>query len=123
MGKHLCRLRYGCMRSNATAPSFSACTLTASPQGHSCNAPATLLQHSCNASHSCGNASHVLQGSGSVSFDEWRRVIRSRLKVSLATLQEDTLKALWCAIDSDDSNSVQLDEVARFLKGHVTEVQ
>ena len=58
--------------------------------------------------------------SGFVTFDEWQWVVRKRLKVSTTNLSEDKLKALWCAMDADDSNTLQVDELARFLNGKMT---
>ena len=39
-----------------------------------------------------------------------------------ADLSADALRALWCVLDADDSNAVQVDEFALFLKGHVDQL-
>jgi len=56
-------------------------------------------------------------GSGFLTFDEFRKVVRERLHVKKVQLQENELKAIWCALDADDSNQVQIDEFTRFLRG------
>ena len=47
-------------------------------------------------SHTC--APSLADGSGFITFDEWRRAIRGRLRVPPSTLSEDRIKALWCAM-------------------------
>jgi len=56
-------------------------------------------------------------GSGFLTFDEFRKVVREKLHVRKSVLLEDELKAIWCALDADDSNQVQIDEFTRFLRG------
>ena len=57
-----------------------------------------------------------VDGSGYVTFDELRRLTRSELRLRRADLSENDLMALWCVLDSDDSNQVMQDEALRFLK-------
>ena len=55
-------------------------------------------------------------GSGLITYDELQHSVRSRLKVSKATLADDALRAVWCALDVDDSNSITAPELGAFLK-------
>ena len=68
-----------------------------------------------------------LDGSGFVTFDELRRVARSRLGghppglgISSSKVSDHTLSALWVALDADDSDQVHVDELYRFFRGQVT---
>ena len=60
-----------------------------------------------------------IDGSGFVTFDELERVTRSKLGMKRSTLSDAGLKALWCVLDEDNSNQVQSNELAKFLKGKV----
>lgn len=60
-----------------------------------------------------------IDGSGFVTFDELERVTRSKLGMKRSTLSDAGLKALWCVLDEDNSNQVQSNEMAKFLKGKV----
>ena len=43
-------------------------------------------------------------------------VVRRELQVERSVLSDDTLKGLWCSLDNDDSNQVQADEFAQWIK-------
>jgi len=55
-------------------------------------------------------------GSGFITFDELEDVTRHQLSIKTKALSHNGLKALWCMLDADDSNQVQTDEMAGFLK-------
>ena len=60
---------------------------------------------------------------GLLTYDELQRVVRSRFGITKKEFSETQLKMLWCAIDEDDSDTVQLVEFGRFVKrarGHFT---
>ena len=46
-------------------------------------------------------------------LDELVDVVRHKLSKSASVLSNDELKALWCALDGDSSDSVQKNEMAR----------
>jgi hypothetical protein len=50
-------------------------------------------------------------------YDEMKHVVRQKLHIKSKELSESDLKALWCVLDADDSNSIMIDELTRFLKG------
>jgi len=54
--------------------------------------------------------------SGLITFDELRQVIRFKFKVKKAAFSEEQIKVLWCALDLDNSNSIQLVEFSRFMR-------
>lgn len=54
--------------------------------------------------------------SGYITFDEFSNVLRNTLRKGPIAFPNYRLKALWCALDADDSNTVHKDEAARFLK-------
>jgi Ca2+-binding EF-hand superfamily protein len=54
--------------------------------------------------------------SGTVTFDELQRVARSKVGIKASHISEMQLRALWCALDVDDSNTIKVDEMVRFLK-------
>lgn len=54
--------------------------------------------------------------SGFITFDELREAIRLKLHVGPSMLAESSLKAMWCAIDTDNSNAIHKDEMATFFK-------
>ena len=56
-------------------------------------------------------------GSGYITYDEFTHVIREKLKVKKTQLSDDTVKALWVALDADDSNQIMMDEFSNFLRG------
>ena len=51
-----------------------------------------------------------------VTFDELTDVVRRKLHKGPSKMSDSALKALWCALDADDSNAIQKDEMAAFLK-------
>ena len=55
-------------------------------------------------------------GSGFITFDELEDVVRRTLKKGTKVISKDTLKALWCTLDKDDSNSMEKEEMAGFFK-------
>ena len=55
-------------------------------------------------------------GSGYVTFDELQAAVRRMLCVRPTTLSKQSLKAMWCALDLDDSNQITGDEMARFFR-------
>ena len=42
--------------------------------------------------------------------------MRHKLRVSASVLSENDVKALWCALDADDSNQLTMSEFGGFLK-------
>ena len=57
-----------------------------------------------------------VDGSGEVTFDEFQIVVRKKLNLAPAEMSEARLRALWCALDADDSNAIRVDELAKLLK-------
>jgi Ca2+-binding EF-hand superfamily protein len=57
-------------------------------------------------------------GSGVVTFDELKHVARSKLSMTPDELPGRQLRALWCALDADDSCTIAIDELAAFLTGN-----
>ena len=55
-------------------------------------------------------------GSGYITYDELESVIRQHLRKGPKAISDNAIKALWCALDADDSNAVQKDEMAAFFK-------
>lgn len=57
-------------------------------------------------------------GSGVITFDELQYATyrKDKLAMKKAQLPVETLQALWCALDVDDSDTIKADEFARFLK-------
>ena len=55
-------------------------------------------------------------GSGVLTFDHLRRMIRQKFKVPNSQFSEDKIMQLWCMIDKDESNSIQQVELGRFVK-------
>jgi hypothetical protein len=60
---------------------------------------------------------------GAITFDEFRRVVRAKLKFGQDELPPRQLKALWVALDVDDSDAIRVDEMMLFLKGSVSGLQ
>ena len=58
--------------------------------------------------------------SGTITFDELKRVVRKKLRLPRGSLSELELRSLWCALDSDDSCALKLDEFVPFLRGNFT---
>ena len=58
--------------------------------------------------------------SGSITFDELKRVARTKIGLKPAQMSDQELGALWCALDVDDSNSIKIDEMFQFLRGNVS---
>ena len=55
--------------------------------------------------------------SGLITYNELERMVRDKLKLTAREdLSSAALQALWCWIDSDDSNSVQPAEFGKFMK-------
>ena len=57
-----------------------------------------------------------VDGRGEVTFDEFQIVVRKKLNLAPAEMSEARLRALWCALDADDSNAIRVDELAKLLK-------
>ncbi len=74
--------------------------------------------------HGIGNlfADIDADGSGFITFDEFEAVIRKKLQIKKGKLPEDRLKALWCAIDADDSNQIHVNEFSLFTKGLISQL-
>ena len=51
-----------------------------------------------------------------ITYDELTDVIRRKLRKGSSKMSENAIKALWCALDVDESNAIQKDEMAAFLK-------
>jgi Ca2+-binding EF-hand superfamily protein len=54
-------------------------------------------------------------GSGVITFDELEVAVRSKLKLSSKDFSRASLKALWCALDGNDDDSVAAEEFKRFI--------
>ena len=61
-------------------------------------------------------------GSGVIQLDEFKRVTRRTIGLSQSKLSDDGLKALFCALDVDDSSGVPYDEFKHFLKLYTPKV-
>ena len=57
-----------------------------------------------------------VDGSGYITFDELEDVVRHKLKKGPKVISQNTLKAMWCIFDEDNSNSIMKDEMAGFFK-------
>ena len=55
-------------------------------------------------------------GSKYITFDELEFAVRQKLRVGSSTMSSDELKALWCVLDENNSNSVMMDEASKFFK-------
>ena len=55
-------------------------------------------------------------GSGVVTYDELLDVVRHKLEIKASVLSTNDLKALWCALDTDDSNQLTPEEMGKFFK-------
>lgn len=55
-------------------------------------------------------------GSGDITFDELMTVTRQQLRIGPNKKSDAAIKALWCALDVDDSNMVVKDEMAAFFR-------
>jgi Ca2+-binding EF-hand superfamily protein len=55
-------------------------------------------------------------GSGFITFDELEDILRRKAKKGPSFLSDEKLRALWCALDSDDSNQIMPQEMGKFLK-------
>ena len=51
-----------------------------------------------------------------MTFDELNVLTRRKLMLRLKDISETELRALWCALDADDSNQILQDEALSFLK-------
>ena len=58
----------------------------------------------------------VCPGSGFITFDELEDILRRKAKKGPSFLSDEKLRALWCALDSDDSNQIMPQEMGKFLK-------
>ena len=69
-------------------------------------------------SHTWANLFSVFDGDGSgfITFDEMEKCLRTSLEIKTGTFSTNELKALWCALDEDDSNSIMMDEISKFFK-------
>ena len=54
--------------------------------------------------------------SGLLTFDELREVVRRKFKLKKFECSENKLKLIWCALDMDDSDTIQQIEFGRFIK-------
>ena len=57
--------------------------------------------------------------SGRITFDEVQTVVRKKLRFTPKELADDTLKALWCVLDSSDGtddDALEVVEFARFMR-------
>ena len=57
-----------------------------------------------------------VDGSGLISFDEFKRMVRSELRVSALELPESPLRAVWLALDTDGSGHVTAGEFGKFMR-------
>jgi len=55
--------------------------------------------------------------SGAITFDELHDAVRHRLHKKPSVISENALKAVWCALDADDSDQLTKDEMAKFFEG------
>jgi Ca2+-binding EF-hand superfamily protein len=55
-------------------------------------------------------------GSGFITYDELTNAIRQKAKKHETVISQKTIKALWCALDSDGSNMLEKEEVGSFLR-------
>ena len=55
-------------------------------------------------------------GSGFITYDELHRVVRVKLHKNRTDMPDKQIKALWCSLDVNDSNSIEKDEMASFFK-------
>lgn len=53
---------------------------------------------------------------GLITYDELVSTIRRKLKQPKSVLSDTVIQALWCALDVNDSNAIDPEEMARFLK-------
>ena len=54
--------------------------------------------------------------SGLITFDELKYVVRQNFKLTKADFSDLKLKQLWCAVDTDESDSIAQVEFSRFIK-------
>ena len=54
--------------------------------------------------------------SGLITFDELKHVVRQSFKVTRSAFSDLKLKQLWCAVDTDESDSIAQVEFGRFVK-------
>ena len=55
-------------------------------------------------------------GSGFITHDELHDVIRHKLKQNKASMSDERITQLWCALDADDSNQLMPDEMGKWLR-------
>ena len=55
-------------------------------------------------------------GDGMITFDELLDVTRAKLNKKEGAMPLTTIKAMWCALDNDDSDQLHKDEVATFIR-------
>ncbi len=53
---------------------------------------------------------------------EFEDVVRHRLGKGVKSVPDETVRALWCALDADDSNQVMPQEMGKWLKRGASEV-
>ena len=51
-----------------------------------------------------------------VSYDELKEMVRKKLKQTSADIPELTLKGLWCDLDADNSNEIEINEFRKFAE-------
>jgi hypothetical protein len=57
--------------------------------------------------------------SGAITFDELSVVVRRKVGLKPHQISEQELRALWCALDADDSDTIKVDEMFKFLQGNI----
>ena len=57
--------------------------------------------------------------SGGITYDEYKRVLRKKLQLRQSELSDKTMNSLWCALDSDNSDQIRIDEFHKFVSGNV----
>jgi Ca2+-binding EF-hand superfamily protein len=51
--------------------------------------------------------------SGLLTFDELDLVARRKMKITKKEMSDDMLKALWCSMDEDNNNNIDVTEFVR----------
>jgi len=111
------------MRRQLKAPPLTEDELLALSETFHERLEASLYKQS-KVAHGIGNlfADVDADGSGFVTFDEFEEAVRKKLQLKKPRLADDRLRALWCAIDADDSNQIHVNEFSLFVKGHIQEL-
>ena len=58
-----------------------------------------------------------VDGNGFVTYDEFEYVTRKKMGLKKSDLAAQRLMALWCVLDANDSDAIDTEEFAKFLKG------